>query len=81
MKRSRFSEEQILKILREGEAGRKVEDSCRTHGIVTRMYYRSKAKYGGLQIDEAKRLGPPQGGCDVSRHKSHLGKVGVASLS
>jgi putative transposase len=56
MRRSQFSEEQILSILHEGEAGRKVEDLCRTHGIARHTYYRWKAKFGGLQLDEAKRL-------------------------
>ena len=56
MKRSKFTDEQILKIVREGEAGRKVADLCRTNGITEQTYYRWKAKYGGMDSGEAKRL-------------------------
>src|SRR5207253_2443583 len=53
MKRSKFTDEQILKIVREGEAGRKVADLCRTHGITEQTYYRWKAKYGGMGLSTA----------------------------
>src|SRR3954470_7023905 len=56
MKRSKFSDEQILAIVREGEAGRKVADLCRTHGITEQTYYRWKAKYGGMELSEMQRL-------------------------
>src|SRR4029450_10186546 len=56
MKRSKFSDEQILAIVREGEAGRKVADLCRTHGITEQTYYRWKAKYGGRAPSEMQRL-------------------------
>ena len=48
MKRSKFTDEQILAIVKEGEAGRKVADVCRAHGITDQTYSRWKAKYGGL---------------------------------
>ena len=56
MRRSKFSEEQILAIVKEGEAGRKVADLCRTHGITEQTYYRWKSKYGGLELSEMQRL-------------------------
>ena len=48
MKRSKFSEEQIVAILREREAGAKTEDVCRRHGISRATFYAWKAKYGGM---------------------------------
>jgi putative transposase len=56
MKRSKFTDEQVLAIVKEGEAGRKVADLCRTHAITEQTYYRSKAKYGGLELSEMQRL-------------------------
>ena len=56
MKRSKFSDEQILAIVREGEAGRKIAEVCRTHGITEQTYYRRKAKYGGMELSEMQRL-------------------------
>jgi putative transposase len=56
MKRSKFTDEQILAIVREGEAGRKVADLVRTHGITEQTYYRWKAKYGGMELSDMQRL-------------------------
>jgi putative transposase len=56
MKRSRFREEQIIAILKEQEAGAKTLDVCRRHGISDATFYKWKAKYGGLEVSEAKRL-------------------------
>ena len=56
MKRSRFSQEQIVAILREQEAGVSTAELCRKHGVSSATFYKWKAKYGGLDVSEAKRL-------------------------
>ena len=56
MKRKRHTEEQIIAILKEHEAGMKTADLCRKHGITEASFYNWKAKYSGLEVSEAKRL-------------------------
>ena len=56
MKRKQFSEEQIIGILKEAEAGAVVTDLCRRHGMSSATYYAWKAKYGGLEVSDARRL-------------------------
>ena len=56
MKRSRFTESQIISILKEADAGLKVSDICRKHGISDATYYNWKAKYGGMSASDLKRM-------------------------
>lgn len=56
MKQKRFSDEQIIGILKEADAGGVVLDLCRKHGMSSATFYTWKSKYGGLELSEAKRL-------------------------
>ena len=56
MRSGRFTEEQIIAILKEQEAGAKTAEVCRRHGISDATFYKWKAKYGGLEVSEARRL-------------------------
>jgi putative transposase len=56
MKKSRYSESQIIQILNEGDSGVPIADICREHGISRSAYYKWKAKYGGMNVNELKNL-------------------------
>ena len=56
MRSSRFTQEQIIAILKEQEAGAKTAEVCRRHGVSDATFYKWKARYGGLEVSEARRL-------------------------
>lgn len=56
MKRSRFSEEQIIGVLKEHQAGLSAKDLCRKHGISDATFYKWRSKYGGMEVSDAKKL-------------------------
>ena len=56
MRHNRFSEEQIIAILREQEAGMKVADLCRKHGISDATFYKWRSRYGGMEVSDARKL-------------------------
>lgn len=56
MKGKRHSEEKIIQVLNEAQAGATIEETCRRHGISVTTYYKWKRKFGGMQVSEARRL-------------------------
>ena len=74
MKKSRYTEEQIIAILKQHEAGVKTADLCREHGISAATFYGWKSKFGGMDVNEAQRLRQLE---DENRRLKHL----VADLS
>lgn len=69
MPRKRYSEEQIIGILKESEAGAGTKDLCRRHGITATTFYRWKAKFGGMDVSEARRLRQLE---DENRRLKHI---------
>ena len=74
MKKKRFSEEQIIRILKEGEALGNVREVCRQHNVTEQTYYRWRNKFGGMEVSDAKRLR------GLEKENSELKKV-VAELA
>ncbi len=74
MRKSRFSEEQIIRVLDQVESGQRVKDVCREHGVSQGTYYRWKSKFGGMGVSEARRLR------ELEQENRRL-KVAVAELT
>ena len=74
MKRSRFTESQIVSILKEADAGAKIKDHCRKHGISDATYYNWKSKYGGMSASEVKRLKETE--AELSQYKKDVCRAG-----
>ncbi|MGA7277926.1 MAG: transposase [Desulfocapsaceae bacterium] len=74
MKKKRFTEEQIIRIFKEGEALGKVREVCRLHNVTEQTYYRWRNKFGGMEVSDAKRLK------GLEKENSELKKV-VAELT
>jgi putative transposase len=69
MKRKRFTEEQMIGVLKEAEVGLPIEELVRKYGVTEQTYYRWKSKFGGMEVNEAKR---PRGLEDENRRLKHL---------
>ena len=69
MKKTQFSDEQIITILKLAEAGQKVSDICRTHAISEATFYRWKSKFGGMDVNQLRRLQQLE---DENRRLKHL---------
>jgi len=77
MKRARFSEEQIIGILKAAEAAGNIRDVCREHNITEQTFYRWRRKYGGLEVSEAKKLKDlERENAELKRMPSREGRAG-----
>ncbi len=75
MKKSRFSEHEIITILKEVDAGLKVNDACRQHGISSATYYQWKSKFGGMEAADIKRLPELEG--ELAQYKKRICQISL----
>ncbi len=78
MKRGRFTETQIVSILKEADAGVRVKDICRQHGISDATYYNWKSKYGGMQASDLKRLKETE--AELSQYKKMYAELAAKTM-
>lgn len=76
--KNRFTEEQIIRVLKEGESGVKIKDLCRQHGIAQGTFYAWKAKFSGMEVSDAKKLRSLEH--EVSRLKKMIGELSIENM-
>lgn len=77
--KKRFTEEQIIRVLKQAETGIKVKELCREHGISQAAFYAWKAKFGGMEVSDAKRLRGLEH--EVSKLKKMIGELSIENMA
>jgi putative transposase len=77
--KNRFTEEQIIRVLKESETGVKIKELCRRHGIAQGTFYTWKAKFSGMEVSDAKRLRNLEH--EISRLKKMIGELSIENMA